>query len=87
MARNLQQIIRVMKTIFKVLLFWTTSISIILFIAGGVENLMLDSCWIEVIVWLIVNILLFGICRYTLSYKDCVIASGAKFLNDLAKKL
>ena len=87
MARNLQQIIRVMKTIFKALLFWTTSISIILFIAGGVENLILDSYWIEVIVWLIVNILLFGICRYTLSYKDCVIASGAKFLNDLVKKL
>ena len=87
MARNLRQIIQVMKTIFKALLFWTTSISIILFITGGVENLMLDSYWIEVIVWLIVNILLFGICRYTLSYKDCVIASGAKFLNDLAKKL
>ena len=86
MARNLQQIIRVMKTIFKALLFWATSISILLFI-GGVENLMLGSCWIEVIVWLIVNILLFGICRYTLSYKDCVIVSGAKFLNDLAKKL
>ena len=86
MARNLQQIIRVMKMIFKALLFWTTSISILLFI-GGVENLILDSCWIEVIVWLIVNILLFGICRYTLSYKDCVTVSGAKFLNDLAKKL
>lgn len=86
MARNLQQIIRVMKTIFKALLFWATSISILLFI-GGVENLMLGSYWIEVIVWLIVNILLFGICRYTLSYKDCVIVSGAKFLNDLAKKL
>ena len=86
MARNLQQIIRVMKTIFKALLFWATSISILLFI-GGVENLMLGSCWIEVIVWLIVNILLFGICRYILSYKDCVIVSGAKFLNDLAKKL
>ena len=87
MARNLQQIIRVMKMIFKALLFWTTSISIPLFIIGGAENLMLDSCWIEVIVWLIVNILLFGICRYTLSYKDCVTVSGAKFLNDLAKKL
>ena len=86
MARNLQQIIRVMKTIFKALLFWATSISILLFIEG-IENLMLGNCWIEVIVWLIVNILLFGICRYTLSYKDCIIVSGAKFLNDLAKKL
>lgn len=87
MARNLQQIIQVMKTIFKALLFWATSISILLFIIGGAESLMLDSCWIEVIVWLIVNILLFGICKYTLSYKDCMTVSGAKFLNYLAKKL
>ena len=76
-----------MKTIFKALLFWATSISILLFIIGGAESLILDSCWMEVIVWLIVNILLFGICRYTLSYEDCVIVSGAKFLNNLVNKL
>lgn len=76
-----------MKTIFKALLFWVTSISILLFIIGGAESLMLDSCWMAVVIWLIVNILLFGICKYTLSYEDCVVISGAKFLNDLAKKL
>ena len=74
-----------MKTIFKALLFWATSISILLFVVGF-ESIIVDKGWTAVI-WLFVNILLFGICKFTLSYEDCVKISGAKFLNDLAKKL
>ena len=83
MARNLRQIIRVMKTIFKALLFWITAVSILLFIIGGAESLMLDSCWTAVIVWLIVNIILFGICKHTLSFEDCKTISGADLLDKL----
>lgn len=72
--------------ISKGVLLWVTALSILFFIIGF-EGCAVQGYWLTLLVWLVVNILLFSICRGTLSYKEAHILSGASWLDNLVKSL
>jgi len=74
-----------MKQILKYILLWATSVSICLFLIGGVEKLIEKNYWLVACLWLAINLLLFFVCYNTLSYKDVYRGSGCRWFDQLLK--
>ena len=69
----------------KAVLLYTTTLSILLFIAGGCERLIEQSHWLTAGVWLTANITLGYICYSYLSCKDVYRLSGCAWTDRLFK--
>lgn len=67
--------------IYKFILLWISILSCILFIAGGCEFFVKMDNRSLALVWALVNGIFVLLCRYTLTIKDVITLSGAKWLN------
>ena len=68
-----------MKKTLKAVLLWGTALSTLAFLEGGVESLLVQSMWIETVLWLCANITGIIVCMEYLTYKDAYALSGARW--------
>ena len=72
-----------MKKILKGILLWVTALAIMLFIGGidSIANQGIDT----VLAWLLLCLVLCGLCYKTISIRELYIISGYKFFNKLIR--
>ena len=78
-----------MKTIIitlKGILLWVTTLSITLFIIGGLEGLVEAGRWLPAIIWLVINIILGYLCYCNLSYREYYKLSGYQWFERLIRQ-
>lgn len=78
-----------MKTIIitlKGILLWVTTLSITLFIIGGLESLVEAGRWLPAIIWLVINIILGYLCYCNLSYREYYKLSGYQWFERLIRQ-
>ena len=73
----MKMLIKILKTV----LLWVTTLSVIIFLDGGIEQLLIHSMWTEAILWVASIALLLLLCRKYLTGKDLYTCSGAGLLN------
>lgn len=71
--------------IYKTMLLWATGISILMFLMG-MESMIEQSRWTLILVWLVINILFYWMCRQQLTYRDFYKLSGTQWFENLLRK-
>lgn len=70
--------------IYKGMLLWVSALSILLFILG-LESMIEEHRWSLIVVWLIINILFYWMCRNILTIRDLYKLSGTYYIEKLLK--
>lgn len=70
--------------IYKGMLLWVSALSILLFILG-LESMIEEHRWSLIVVWLIINILFYWMCRNILTIRDFYKLSGTYYIEKLLK--
>lgn len=70
-----------MKKILKSILLWTTALTIMLFI-GGIDSIV-DKGLGVILAWIAICIVLYNLCRVTISIRELYTLSGYKFFYKL----
>ena len=71
--------------IYKTMLLWATGISILMFLMG-LESMVENSKWSMILVWLVINILFYWMCRQQLTYRGFYKFSGTQWFENLLRK-
>jgi len=64
--------------IYKAILLWVTAFSVTIFILG-LESMMDENRWSLILVWLLMNILFYWMCKSMLTYRDVYKLSGTQW--------
>ena len=72
----MKMLIKILKTV----LLWVTTLSVIIFLDGGIEQLLIHSMWTEAILWVASIVLLLLLCRKYLPNRYTSESDGGQYI-------